>query len=157
MAQNLLDFLNTSGRFLKLTSVRRPGREDQLPFFALQEESALLIIPQDRHRVGADSLPATTTPLQVSCVLEQGMLEGRIEFLRNLRLSDFLRQHEGFLLLRDAKWKPEPDGKPKDTAGRPYPTVLVNSLRVTGIEENREQPVEGHPRTLGGSRFGIGQ
>jgi hypothetical protein len=146
-AQNLLDFLNTSGRFLKLTAVRRPGRAEQLPFFALREESALLIVPQDRQRVVMELLPATVTPLQISCVLTTGLLEGRIEFLKNLRLSDFLRQHEGFLLLRDATWEPNSSRAPTDER-RQVPTVMVNANRLTGIEESPAQPVEGHPRAL---------
>ncbi|HUL70669.1 MAG TPA: hypothetical protein VLT17_10610 [Gemmatimonadales bacterium] len=146
-AQNLLDFLNTSGRFLKLTAVRRPGRTEQLPFFALSEESALLIVPQDRHRVVMELLPATVTPLQISCVLPAGLLEGRLEFLKNLRLSDFLRQHDGFLMLRDATWQPETGRLPSD-GRRDVPTVMVNANRLTGIEESLSQPVEGHPRAL---------
>ncbi len=145
-AQNLLDFLNGAGHFLKLTGVKRPGRTEPLPFFALQEEAALMIVPQDRARLSADVLPATTTPLQVACLMEQGVLEGRIEFLRNLRLSDYLRQHDGFLVVREAKWLP---GVASTGNGfRPLSTALVNSARITGIEESTVQLVEGHPRAL---------
>ena len=60
----------------------------------------------------------------------------------NQRLSDFLKQQTGFLVIRDASWTPIGGG---DEPGRTWPLVLVKSPQLNGISEAVDQRGRGHP------------
>ena len=145
--QSLQDFLEHSGAFLKLTDARVPGHEDVVPFFAVQRGAVELIAPKTPDdRIETAGSAGHTAPWSISCLFHRGAVHGSLDFLMNLRLSDFLRQQTGFLLLRDAHWVPlDP---PADATARRWATAFVNVPQVNGISEAVDQRGRGHPGKL---------
>jgi hypothetical protein len=145
--QSLQDFLDHSGAFLKLTDAGVPGHDEIVPFFAVQRGAVELIAPKaDDSRIETVGSAGHTAPWSISCLFHRGAVHGSLDFLMNLRLSDYLRQQSGFLLLRDASWVPL-DGSQADPARR-WPTAFVNVPQVNGISEAVDQRGRGHPGKL---------
>jgi len=156
--QSLTDYLNTSGAFVKLTDASVPSLERSPEFLAVQRSAIGLVAPvvQD-DRIETEGGAGITSPWRIACLFEHGILYGRLDFLVNLRLSDYLRQQAGFLVVRDGVWA---DGGPAGgtAAGAPrasqWPIVLVNPTRVLGIVEGDNPPGSGHPGRLAATEWG---
>jgi|KBSSwiStaDraftv2_1062776.scaffolds.fasta_scaffold92853_3 hypothetical protein len=149
--QSFIDFLAHSGAFLKLTDALVPGHQDVVPFFAIQRGAVQLIVPSsDDDRVVTPGSMGITAPWSISCLFERGAVHGSLDFLMNQRLSDFLKQQTGFLVIREARWTPIGDG---DQAGRAWPLVLVNVPQLNGISEAVDQRGRGHPAKLAPTEF----
>ncbi|HXE57408.1 MAG TPA: hypothetical protein VNK43_05365 [Gemmatimonadales bacterium] len=152
-SQSLQDFLATSGPFLKLIDATVPGHESAVPFFAVRREATELVAPQvEESHVETPGSAGITSPWGVICLFDRGLLEGRLDFLTNQRLSDYLRGHSGFLVVREAAWIPL-DG---DRVGesRHWPIALANVSRLNGVSELPTQPGRGHPGRLAPTEFG---
>lgn len=150
--QSLQDFLEHSGMFLKLTDARVPGHTEIVPFFAVQRGAVELIAPKrEDDRIETVGSAGHTAPWSISCLFHRGAVHGSLDFLMNLRLSDYLRQQTGFLLLRDANWVPLDDRQGDDP--RRWPTAFVNVPQVNGISEAVDQRGRGHPGKLPASEF----
>ena len=144
-AQSLTDFLNTAGAFVKLADCRLPGEMRPVGFFALQREAVRFVAPvTSADQIETEGIGGITSPWRISCLFDQGILHGRLDFLVNLRLSDYLRQQAGYLVVRDGTW-----GDPSaPESGRKWPVIVVNPGTVLGIVESDEQPQQGHPGRL---------
>jgi hypothetical protein len=81
-------------------------------------------------------------------------VHGSLDFLMNQRLSDFLKQQSGFLVIRDASWTPIGD---RSQGMRSWPVVLVNVPQVNGISEAVDQRGRGHPGKLPPSEFDLAE
>ncbi|HET8623790.1 MAG TPA: hypothetical protein VFM14_09535 [Gemmatimonadales bacterium] len=150
--QSLQDFLEHAGAFLKLTDARVPGHVEIVPFFAVQRGAVELIAPrQPDDRIETPGSAGHTAPWSISCLFHRGAVHGSLDFLMNLRLSDYLRQQTGFLLLRDASWVSVDTGR--DDAPRQWPMAFVNVPQVNGISEAVDQRGRGHPGKLAPSEF----
>jgi hypothetical protein len=145
-SQSLTDFLNSAGTFLKLADCRLPGETHPVGFFALQRDAIRFLAPvASPDQIETEGTGGITSPWRISCLFDQGRLDGRLDFLVNLRLSDYLRQQAGYLVIRDAVWKP---GQARED-GRRWPVVVVNPGLLLGIVEGEEQPKGAHPGRLG--------
>jgi hypothetical protein len=145
-SQSFQDFLEHSGAFLKLTDVRVPGHAGVVPFFAVQRGAVELIAPRADDQIETAGSAGHTAPWSISCLFHRGAVHGSLDFLMNLRLSDYLRQQTGFLLLREANWVPL-DGAGGDEPRR-WATAFVNVPQVNGISEAVDQRGRGHPGKL---------
>ncbi len=148
-SQSLADFLGVAGPFLKLADARLPWSDKLVGFFALQRSSVGLIAPLGGggEHVETAGGAGITSPWSIACVFDQGMLHGRLDFLVNLRLSDYLLQQTGFLIVRTAVWEPlGPQAAGK--AGQRWPVALINPLRVLGLVEGEQQRGGAHPGRL---------
>ena len=153
--QSFLDFLAHSGAFLKVVDAFVPGHPDIVPFFAVQRGAVQLIVPSaGDDRVETPGAMGITAPWSISCLFERGAVHGSLDFLMNQRLSDFLKQQTGFLVIRDASWTPIGGG---DEAGRSWPLVLVNSPQLNGISEAIDQRGRGHPGKLPPDEFDLSE
>ena len=142
-AQSVTDFLNSAGTFLKLADCRLPGEMQPVGFFALQRDAIRFLAPvASADQIETEGTGGITSPWRISCLFDQGILNGRLDFLVNLRLSDYLRQQAGYLVVRDGVW-----GEPSAGARR-WPVVVVNPGAVLGIVESDDQPQGGHPGRL---------
>jgi len=145
--QSLQDFLEHSGAFLKLTDAQVPGHTEVVPFFAVQRGAVELIAPKlVDDRIETAGSAGHTAPWSISCLFHRGAVHGNLDFLMNLRLSDYLRQQTGFLLLRDAAWSPVDTGR--GDVPRRWPIAFVNVPQVNGISEAVDQRGRGHPGKL---------
>ena len=145
-AQSFQDFLEHAGAFLKLTDAAVPGHDEVVPFFAVQRGAVELIAPRTEDvQIGTAETPAHTAPWSISCLFHRGAVHGSLDFLMNLRLSDYLRQQSGFLLLRDASWVPIASNPDRP---RRWAAAFVNVPQVNGISEAVDQRGRGHPGKL---------
>ncbi len=145
--QSLQDFLEHSGTFLKLTDARVPGHNEIVPFFAVQRGAVELIAPKTEDaRIETEGGAGHTAPWSISCLFHRGAVHGNLDFLMNLRLSDYLRQQTGFLLLREANWVPLNDSQADQP--RRWTIAFVNVPQVNGISEAVDQRGRGHPGKL---------
>ena len=145
-AQSFQDFLEHAGAFLKLTDATVPGHNEVVPFFAVQRGAVELIAPRSEDdRIEAAGAGAHTAPWSISCLFHRGAVHGSLDFLMNLRLSDYLRQQSGFLLLREASWVPIASN---DDRPRRWAAAFVNVPQVNGISEAVDQRGRGHPGRL---------
>ncbi|HYC32443.1 MAG TPA: hypothetical protein VEB59_09165 [Gemmatimonadales bacterium] len=139
--QSLMDFFAGGVPLLKTTRVRFPGERELFPFIALRREAIHLLDAASDDRIEAPGSGGHTTPHQVEVFLLAGLLRGTLEVLVNVRLSDFLRQQTGLLVLRDCLLVPygEPRESPK---ARKMRTVLLSMGRILGVGEpiNPVQP-----------------
>ena len=125
-----------------------PGHDAIVPFFAVQRGAVELIAPKaDDSRIETAGSAGHTAPWSISCLFHRGAVHGNLDFLMNLRLSDYLRQQTGFLLLREASWVPL-DGTQEDRPRR-WTTAFVNVPQVNGISEAVDQRGRGHPGQAG--------
>ena len=129
--QGLLDFLNQSKGFIKLTSVTLPSSAT-LPFFALQRTAAILLVPTASEKMTA--AVGTTSPRRVSILLDAGVLTGTMDIVTNLRVSDYLMKHSDFLGLRDCEIHIAAGGLAPPLPA-PIPHIIVNAQRVIGASE----------------------
>ena len=150
-AQSFTDFLAHSGAFLKLVDAFVPGHPNVVPFFAGQRGAVQLIVPSaGDDRVETPGAMGITAPWSISCLFERGAVHGSLDFLMNQRLSDFLKQQTGFLVMRDATGTPIGAG---DEPARAWSLVLVNTQRLNRISEAVDQRGRGHPGKLPPNEF----
>ncbi|MCI0688141.1 MAG: hypothetical protein L0Y54_13020, partial [Sporichthyaceae bacterium] len=81
-----------------------------------------------------------TSSHRIGCLLPVGLLQGTLEVLVNVRVSDFLRQQPGLVVLRDCTLVPYGQ-PPESTPARKLRLALINFGRVTGIAEWENQQV----------------
>ena len=152
--QSLTDYLNTAGTFVKLVDTSVPGLERPAEFLAVQRASVGLVAPSaPEDLVETEGGAGITSPWRIACFFEQGILYGRLDFLVNLRLSDYLRQQTGFLVVRDGVWAAADSAIDASPTGR-WPVVLVNPARVLGIVEGDNPPGAGHPGRMPATEWG---
>ncbi len=138
--QSLFDFLAPTTAVIKFTSVELPGGKRLIPFVGLRREAITIIEPTlSDDLIEPVGSAGRTTPHDVVCLLRDGELRGRLEVLVNVRISDFLRQQSGFLVLRRCIYAPynEPDESPR---ARQLLTALVNLANAIGVAEWDEAP-----------------
>jgi hypothetical protein len=139
--QSLVDFLAPGNHTVKLTRVRIPQENDRLPFVAVRRDSILVVEPtQADELVDTPGSGGRTSSHRVGCLLPVGVIQGTLEVLVNVRVSDFLRQQPGLAVLRDCTLVPY--GQPADSNQvRKLRLALVNLGRVTGLAEWVNQQV----------------
>jgi hypothetical protein len=130
----LIEHLNHSREFLSLTDVRFEMQPDPIPFFAVQRDAIILMVPPDNEPINAPTLEEMVVhPL--SCMLELGTLYGEFKTLRSVRVSDFISATKGFFHLESC------DLVLGDRFGRQITEshrahVLVHIKHVIGVTED---------------------
>ena len=132
--QSLMDYFAGGVQLVKTTRVRFPGEREVFPFIAIRRDAIHLIEAASDDAIEAPGVGGHTTPHRVSVFLLSGLLHGNLEVLVNVRLSDYLRQQTGLLVLRDCQLVSygEPEGSPQ---ARKMRVALLNMSRVIGVGE----------------------
>lgn len=123
----LVDYLNATDGYLKLTNVVLPGKR-QLDFLALSQQSYSVIIPADGDQRVSSNRVGTSRKHSVSCILAGGWISGLLSTNSMIRLSDFLTPANRYFLLSDCTFG---NGAPH----APVPFAVVNGARIIGISE----------------------
>ena len=131
--QTLLDYLNSSGPVLKCTRVRVPTRSDVINFVGFRREAVQVVAPSIDELVEPTGAIGHTTPRDVTCILPSGELEGKLDVLVNLRVSDFLRQQTSLVVLRKCVFRPH--GATETAQERRLSVVVVNMARALGVAQ----------------------
>jgi hypothetical protein len=138
-----MDYFGPGVHLLKCTKVRLPAEREAIPFVALRRDAVALIEPTlDDELIEAPGSVGRTTARQVGCLLAGGTLQGSLEVLVNVRLSDFLRQQPSMVVLRQSVLTPY--GEPADGgSSRKLKLVIVNLTQALGVSEWDERTLPG--------------
>lgn len=131
--QTLLDYLNATGPVVKFTRVRVPTRRDSVNFIGFRREAVQVVAPTIDELVEPSGAVGHTTPRDVTCILPSGELQGKLEVLVNLRVSDFLRQQTSLVVLRRCVFRPH--GATDPAQDRRLAVAVVNMARAIGVAQ----------------------
>lgn len=132
---SFIDTVNQTHGFFRLTDVTVPGQRDVLPFFALQRDKTIIIIPHDGDmQIESARKCAEAEAHEATCMLEMGTIFGEIRVVANTRLSDHLVHQGGFFLMQNCAGDFN-TGRDKDIQSAPIRYVAVNSHSVIGVAE----------------------
>ena len=130
-----LEHINLTGEMLKLTNVNLPYLKMELRFFGLKRNKALLVLPD--CDAGLLHLPEPTADYhvhRVSFLLEGGTVTGSLAIEEDIRVSDYLANHNAFLVLRNCRFGAH-DAPTEEESH--FPLLLVNCGAVVGASDER--------------------
>ena len=134
--RNFVDFINQPQDYFKLKDVSLPDIDHPLPFFALQQQSVIFIVPETQEEMlRMTTLAGDKVERDVSCAFSNGIVSGALFVLRNARVSDFLMQRHSFFYLRDCSLYLRTSGHPDIRKG--LAMIVVNGNRIIGVSEPR--------------------
>ena len=122
----LLQHLNTTPHFVKMTNVSLPGLEKKIDFVALRVESFTFIIAQDDQALKSGR---ETIRQDVSCLFPFGYINGKIETMPGMRVSDFVVANPRYFPLYDCTIRLT--GQQPTTE----PVVVINAEKILGISQ----------------------
>lgn len=130
-----LEHLNLVGEFLKLTDVTLPDLKLDLKFFGLRRGKALIVLPDcDPKVLALPQITADYTVHRVTFLMEGGTLTGSLAIEEDIRLSDFLTNHDHFVLLKNCRFGAY-DTSPEEESR--FPFLLVNTAGVIGASDEK--------------------
>ena len=133
--RSLTDFANQNHDFFKLKSVHLPGLSDEIPFFALQRHSVVLMIPQNPQEGVDSSLAGMKEHKDVSCAFDNGVVSGSLTVGTGIRMSDFMLKKQMFFYLKDCTLFLRTGGKAEVT--KDIPLIIINREKIIGVSEPR--------------------
>jgi hypothetical protein len=130
--QNFFEWLDHSGAFLRVASVRLPDGRSTHQNFALQRHAVLAVLPLDAKEAEHGWMPAARQVVHdVSCLATFGVLHGRLHAYAGMRLADYLLHHAGFIVLHDCRV--EHVGQSRGE--KPMEAVFINAEHVVGVTD----------------------
>lgn len=134
-AQRLLDFLNARAPILKLTNAQLPGQQERVPFFALERDAAMVVVPPEDESYASvtDPVGAKMLAHPMVCLVDSVTVSGTLDILATSRISDHLRAHGGYVVIRNA-FLQMGAGEGRAAVG-PCNSVLVHASHVVGFSE----------------------
>lgn len=133
--RSLTDYSNQPHDFFKLKDVTLPGLKEPIPFFALQRNAVILMVPASTEE-GVDSTIGTAKDdKDVSCAIDQGVISGALSVASGLRMSDFMIKPQPFFYLKDCTLFLRNSGAPQIT--RNMPMIIINRTKIVGVSEPR--------------------
>ena len=130
-----LEHLNLAGEFLKLTDVTLPDLKLDLKFFGLRRGKALIVLPDcDPKILALPQITADYTVHRVSFLMEGGTVTGSLAIEEDIRLSDYLTNHDHFVVLKNCRFGAY-DTNPDEESR--FPFLLVNTAGVIGGSDEK--------------------
>jgi uncharacterized protein YjbI with pentapeptide repeats len=130
-----LEHLNLSGEMLKLTNVILPYLNLELRFFGLRKSKAILVMPDcDPALLQLPEPTAAFHVHRVSFLVEGGSVTGSLAIEEDIRVSDYLANHDQFILLRNCRFGAH-DAPVEEESH--FPLLLVNCAAVVGASDER--------------------
>lgn len=133
--RSLTDYSNQQHDFFKLKDVTLPGLKEPIPFFALQRQSVILMLPEDPEEGVDSSIGASREDKDVSCAIDQGVVSGSLSVASGLRMSDFMIKPHPFFYLKDCTLFLRGASGPQIT--RDIPMIIINRHKIIGVSEPR--------------------
>jgi hypothetical protein len=132
-AERLIDFINRPDPAWRLTQASVEGSKVVHAFFAIERASVLAVIPRAPDALEQEA-PAGGTPHSITCLIARGVeIEGTLSLRENVRVSDHLMRHEGFISLCDCTLFTTSN---RTTQTEPaIPAVAVQAKRIVGVAE----------------------
>lgn len=130
-----VEFLNRPTEFVRLTSVTMKGRFDELPFMALQRSSMVLVLPpEDERNLQWHPDVEKYVTHDVACLLDLGLVTGKMKILRGARVSDVFAHKSDFALLEPARIRVGPPGA-QQLGEQDAPLCIINADCVIGVSD----------------------
>lgn len=130
-----LEHLNLAGDFFKLTDVTLPDLKLDLKFFGLRRSKALIVLPDcDPKVLALPQITADYTVHRVSFLMEGGTVTGSLAIEEDIRLSDYLTNHDHFVVLKNCRFGAY-DTNPDEESR--FPFLLVNTAGVIGGSDEK--------------------
>lgn len=130
-----LEHLNLVGDMLKLTDVNLPYLNLELRFFGLRKGKALLVLPDCDVDLLNLAMPTADYHVhRVSFLLEGGTVTGSLAIEEDIRVSDYLTNHDKFVVLRNCRFGAH-DSPQEEEAH--FPVLLVNCAAMIGASDER--------------------
>lgn len=129
-----VDQLNVANEFFRMTDVSFIGKEQAIPFFALQRDAVTLVVPPSNERdlilEGVEEL----VPHSVFMLFNSGYVQGRLMIRKGVRVSDYLVKQRAFVLLRRCTLYL---GSLEDEffVEEQHPSIVVNASKIVGVSE----------------------
>ncbi len=134
---SLVDFLNSAEGFIKLTNVELTTTGERCEFIALQRKAITMIVPSVSESAVHSSIRRRVESAEVSCILEDAVVEGTLEILEGTRVSDFLTQNPSFFSLHDATIRTQLQ---MENPLHSPPAVVINGRRAIAIAHPGSEP-----------------
>ena len=134
-----VDQLNVKNEFFRLTDVSFIGKEQSIPFFALQRDAPTLIIPPGKEGDLVVERHEEKKPIKVHALFEGGVVTGSLVIRANIRVSDYLVKQDGYILLRRCKLRLG-DLQSEFFVEEEHPSVIINASKILGVSE--DEPFE---------------
>jgi len=132
----LIDFINRLEPTWRLTQARVEGSTVVHSFFAIERASVLAVIPRAEGEGLEHDAPASAARAHsITCLLARGVeVEGTLALFGEVRVSDYLARHEGFIPLEDCTlFLRLPDGTTQTEPS--IPGIAVQAKRIIGVAE----------------------
>lgn len=130
-----LEHLNLVGEFLKLTDVTLPDLKLDLKFFGLRRSKALIVLPDcDPKILALPQITADYTVHRVSFLMAGGTVTGSLAIEEDIRLSDYLTNHDHFVVLKNCRFGAYDTGPDEESR---FPFLLVNTAGVIGASDEK--------------------
>jgi hypothetical protein len=131
----LVDHFNHAKEYISLTQVIFENAPEPIPFFGLQRDAAMIILPvNDPDEVAAPLGTEEVMQVTVHCLFDRGNATGSMTLLRGVRLSDFFAAQKGFVLLEDARFILA-DRWGQNVVQDTRPALVLNTRFVIGISD----------------------
>ncbi len=130
----LLASIERVEEFYKLTDVQFAGIEHREPFFALQRDALVFLVP-DGDGLRISEPPADARREMVSVLFDNGIVIGQLKLAARTRLSDYLQSRSGFIHLKHCEIH---IGRGEKRKVHTPTHVLVNVNAVIGISERTQ-------------------
>ena len=112
-----------------------PDREALVSFFALARGSAVVVEPtMVDPKYAHQPLLGDKAVHEVDCLLDVGVISGRLELAPNIRVSDHLAQKTDFMVLQDCSLQLFGSFGEADLEMK-LPLAYVNCGRIVGVSE----------------------
>ncbi|HUO83874.1 MAG TPA: hypothetical protein VM534_02065 [Thermoanaerobaculia bacterium] len=128
--RSLVDSLNASSGYVKLTGVTFNSSANRHDFVALRRESIRIIIPDARIGGVESNTSKLTARKRVLCLMNDALLEGDLDVMKGTRVSDLLMQDPQFVVLKNARVVVQ---RPSDQATRNAPLMVVNGRQLYAV------------------------
>ena len=129
LKNSLLATFNRKSEFLPMTDARPDPCEPPIGFLAMRRSAIVLVVPSDEELERPVSAQlGTHAQLHVRFHLHDAIVEGTVEALASLRISDFLETNPGFIVMSACTL--EEGGNVKR-----FPQLLVNAAHVLAVTE----------------------
>lgn len=131
---NLLSLFDGSKEYISLTDVILEGRPKVIPLFSLHRSAILFVNPENKeiHLSVTESRNRVVHP--VSFLLANGSVYGMVELATGVRISTYLSNQTGFILVHDCHYRIYHSGQ-QHVVDHKEPTLLLNPGAIIGVSE----------------------
>lgn len=134
----LLEFLNHSGQIYRMTDVALPGRPSRERFFAVERSAIIIVIPDNPTEItGVRSIGARRSHHVLWLLPSGSALEGVMDILQDVRVSDHLIHNDGFVVLHGATFFERVGASTMVEPG--VAAVALQASRAIGVTEISEE------------------